>query len=429
VIIVDSSLAKRQKDGNPVRVGLVGAGYMGKGMTRQIIESMVGMDVVAIANRTVDRASEIFEACGVGDTVVQASSQAEVDRALEKGQRVVVSDPVLLCRTRSIEAILEATGEVEFGARTAVAAIEGQKHLVLVNAELDATVGPILKVMADKAGVVISNADGDEPAVAMNLVRFVRSIGYRPVLAGNVKGFYDPHRNPETQLGFATQHGQRAKMVTSFADGTKMSMEASVLVNATGFSVAQRGMTGHRCSHVKDVLELFDLDALLQTPLVDYVLGAEPGSGAFVVGFDDDKERRAYMQYFKMGEGPFHVFYRPFHLTHLEAPLSVARAVLFGDAAIAPSGAPRAEVVTFAKIDLEAGAILDGIGGFSCYGMVDNVAVTRSQRALPMGLTDGCRMRRSVPADQMITLDDVEFPAGREVDRLRAIQDHTFGLA
>ena len=84
MIIVDSSLEKRRKDGNPVRVGLVGAGYMGKGMTRQIIESMVGMDVVAIANRTVDRASEVFEACGVGDTVVQASSQAEVDRALRR---------------------------------------------------------------------------------------------------------------------------------------------------------------------------------------------------------------------------------------------------------------------------------------------------------------------------------------------------------
>ncbi len=134
------------------------------------------------------------------------------------------------------------------------------------------------------------------------------------------------------------------------------------------------------------------------------------------------------MQYFKMGEGPFHVFYRPFHLTHLEAPLSVARAVLFGDAAITPSGPPRAEVVTFAKTDLESGAILDGIKGFSCYGMIDNVAVARSQRALPMGLTDGCRMRRAVPADRMITIDDVDLPPDRAVDRLRALQDQTFGL-
>lgn len=429
MIIVDTALGNRQREGNPVRVGLVGAGYMGRGMARQMVQSMIGIDVVAIANRTLDLAIEVFEACGVGDQVVEASSQEELDRALAAGKRVVTSDPVLLCRSPSTEAILEATGEVEYGARTALAAIEGGKHLVLVNAELDATVGPILKVMADKAGVIISNADGDEPAVAMNMVRFVRSIGYRPVLAGNVKGFYDPHRNPDTQLGFANQHGQRPKMVTSFADGTKLSMEASVLTNATGFSVAQRGMTGHRCGHVKDVLGLFDLDSLLQRPLVDFVLGAEPGSGAFVIGFDDDKERRAYMQYFKMGEGPFHVFYRPFHLTHLEAPLTVARAVLFGDAAIAPLGGPRAEVVTYAKKDLEPGDELDGIGGFTCYGMIDNVDTARQQRAFPMGLTDGCVMRRAVGADSMLTVDDVELPLGREVDRLRTSQDQLFGLA
>lgn len=429
MIIVDTALGNRQKEGNPVRVGLIGAGYMGRGMARQMVQSMIGIDVVAIANRTLELAIEVFEACGVGDQVVEAFSQEELDRALAAGKRVVTPDPVLLCRTPSIEAILEATGEVEYGARTALAAIEGGKHLVLVNAELDATVGPILKVMADKAGVVISNADGDEPAVAMNMVRFVRSIGYRPVLAGNVKGFYDPHRNPDTQLGFANQHGQRPKMVTSFADGTKLSMEASVLTNATGFSVAKRGMTGHRCGHVKDVLNLFDLDLLLQRPLVDFVLGAEPGSGAFVIGFDDDKERRAYMQYFKMGEGPFHVFYRPFHLTHLEAPLTVARAVLFGDAAIAPLGAPRAEVVTYAKKDLEPGDELDGIGGFTCYGMIDNVEIARQQRAFPMGLTDGCVMRRGVAADSMLTVDDVVLPSGREVDRLRSSQDQLFGLA
>jgi predicted homoserine dehydrogenase-like protein len=427
VIIVDSALAERERDHNPVRVGLVGAGYMGRGISRQIIQSMVGIDVVAIANRTVERAVEVFDACGVGEGVVEAVTEDEVDRALAGGKRVVVSDPVLLCRTPSVEAILEATGEVEYGARTAAAAIQGKKHLVLVNAELDATVGPILKVMADEAGVVLSNADGDEPAVAMNLLRFVRTIGYRPVLAGNVKGFYDRHRNPDTQLSFATQHGQRPKMVTSFADGTKMSMEASVLVNATGFSVSQRGMTGHRCAHVKDVLDLYDLDALLDKPLVDFVLGAEPGSGAFVVGFDDDEERRGYMNYFKMGTGPFHVFYRPFHLTHLEAPLTVARAVLFGDAAIAPLGPPRAEVVTYAKADLEKGSMLDGVGGFTCYGLIDNVEVARAHKALPMGLTDGCVMRRSVPADQMLTLDDVEMPPNREVDRLRALQAQAFG--
>ena len=427
MIIVDNALQARAREGRPIRVGMVGAGYMGKGMARQMVESMVGIDVMAIANRTTATAHEVFDSCGVSDRVEEVSTQRDFDTALAAGRRVVTSDPRLLAASPSIDAMVEATGEVEYGAGVAKAAIDGGKHVVLVNAELDATVGPILKVMADKAGVVISNADGDEPAVAMNLVRFVRSIGCRPVLAGNVKGFYDPHRNPDTQLGFAREHGQRPKMITSFADGTKLSMEASVLVNATGFSVAKPGMTGNRCAHVKDVLDLFDLDSLLDKPLVDFVLGAEPGSGAFVIGHDPDPDRRAYMQYFKMGEGPFYVFYRPFHLTHLEAPLSVARAVLFGDAAIAPSGPPRAEVIAYSKVDLEAGTVLDGIGGFTCYGMIDNVDAARAANALPMGLTDGCVLKRPLAADTLITNADVDMPAGRVANELRAAQDDYFG--
>lgn len=426
MILVDTALASRAREGNPIRVGMVGAGYMGKAMTQQIIQGMDGLDVVAIANRTTATAHAIFEACGVGEKVDEVCNQRDFDAALAAGWRVVTSDARLLAAAPSIEAMVEATGEVEYGAGVAEAAIEGGKHLILVNAELDATVGPILKVMADRAGVVISNADGDEPAVAMNMVRFVRTIGCQPVLAGNIKGFYDRKRNPHTQIEFSRKYDQRPKKAASFADGTKLSMEASVLANATGFSVVQRGMTGPRCAHVKDVLDLFDLDSHRNRPIVDFVLGAEPGSGAFVVGYEPDAERRKHMQYFKMGDGPFYVFYRPFHLTHLEAPLSVARAVLFGDAAIAPLGGPRTEVVAYSKVDLEAGTLLDGIGGFTCYGMVDNFATAKRANALPMGLTEGCVVKRPIAADTMITRADVEVPDGRVADRLRNAQDSYF---
>ncbi len=169
-----------------------------------------------------------------------------------------------------------------------------------MNAELDATVGPILKVLADRAGVVITNADGDEPSVALIMVRFVRSIGYRPVLAGNVKGFLDHHRNPDTQKGFADAHGQRPFMVTSFADGTKLSLEATTLANATGFKVTKPGMEGRRLGHVRDLLDCYDPKELLDHPVVDYVLGAEPGSGAFVIGYNDDPQLKPYMSYFKL---------------------------------------------------------------------------------------------------------------------------------
>lgn len=427
MIIVDNALAARARSDNPVRVGMVGAGYMGTAMTQHVVGSMAGMDVVAIANRTIANAHAIFESCGVAESVEEVSNQRDFDAALAAGRRVVTTDARLLAAAPSVEAMVEATGEVDYGAAVAKAAIEGGKHLILVNAELDATIGPYLKLLADKAGVVVSNADGDEPAVAMNMVRFVRSIGCTPVLAGNIKGFYDPHRNPDTQQGFAQQYGQKPHKAASFADGTKLSMEASVLANATGFGVARRGMTGPRCGHVKDVLDIFDLDALLERPVVDFVLGAEPGSGAFVIGFDDDPGRRAHMKYFKMGDGPFYVFYRPFHLTHLEAPLSVARAVLFGDAAIAPIGAPSTEVVTYSKVDLEPGSVLDGLGGYTCYGMVDNFATARKANALPMGLNHGCVVKRAVAADTLITRDDVEIPQDSAAVQLRLLQDEHFG--
>ena len=426
MIIVDTALQRRADDGNPIRLAMIGAGYMGSGMTRHISQNMPGLHVSVIANRTIEHAVDAFRRAGVED-VVEVSDVEALDGAIAAGRAAVTSDALLAVQASDVEAVVEATGEVEFGARVVTTAIDHRKHIVLVNAELDATIGPLLKRRADEAGVVITNADGDEPGVAMNLVRFVRSIGYRPVLAGNVKGFYDPHRNPDTQRGFAEQHGQRPKMITSFADGTKLSMEGTVLANATGFGVAKRGMTGERIPHVKEVLGIYDLDRLLERPIVDFVLGAEPGSGAFVVGYNDDPTMRAYMDYFKMGEGPFHVFYRPFHLTHLEAPLSAARAVLFGDATITPLAAPVTEVLALAKVDLETGDELDGIGGFTCYGMIDNSPQAREANALPMGLSDGARLKRPVAADQVITLEDVDLPGASVAAELWREQLALFG--
>ena len=421
MIIVDTALERRQRDNNPIRVGIVGAGYMGRGMTAAIERNIVGMRVVAIANRTPETAEQIFADAGV-QSCVQVSEQAALDGLLARGGRAVTSDPLLLCRAPGVEAIIECTGEVEFAARVVTEALANRKHVLLVNAELDATVGPILKVLADRAGVVITNADGDEPSVALNMLRFVQSVGYRPVLAGNVKGFLDHHRNPDTQQGFADAHGQRPFMVTSFADGTKLSLEAAVLANATGFKVRQRGMEGRRLAHVRDLLDVYDPKELLDQGVVEYVLGAEPGSGAFVVGYNDDPLLMPYMSYFKLGDGPLYMFYRPFHLTHLEAPFSVARAVLFGDATITPRGAPVCEVATIAKRDLEAGEELDGIGGYTCYGLIDNVENTRRDDTLPVGLASGARLTRPVAQDQPISYADVTLPQGRLVDDLRAQQ-------
>lgn len=426
-MIVDTALAERHAAGQPVRVGLVGAGFMGRSMTRQMMQFTHGMKVVAVANRTIARAERCFADAGAGPSI-QVTDLDGLETAIADGVPAVTDDPFLVCRASQIDVILEATGELEHGARVAEAAISGGKHLVLVNAELDATVGPILKVHADRAGVVITNADGDEPGVAMNLVRFVRSIGVRPVMAGNVKGFLDPYRNPDTQRAFAEKWGLSPKMATSFADGTKQSMECTVLSNATGFGVARRGMSGHSVDHVKNVLSVVDADGLLDDPLIEYLLGAEPGSGAYTVGYDPDADRASYMEYFKMGSGPFYVFYRPFHLTHLEAPLSVARAALFRDPTITPLGEPVSEVVAIAKRDIRAGEELDGVGGYACYGEIDRSPNARRENILPMGLSDGAVLRRDIAKDTALTMEDVEFPPGRRIDELWREQQSHFAV-
>lgn len=425
MVIVDTALKKRYEEGNPVRVGMVGAGYMGRGVALQICSGMEGIELAAIANRTVENAEQAYSEAGVdAPTVVQSVSQLEA--AVEAGQPAIMGDPSLVCQAEGIDAVLEATGEIEFGAKVALEAIEHGKHLVLLNAELDATVGPILKHYADKAGVVLSNADGDEPGVAMNLYRFVDSIGYQPVMAGNIKGFYDPYRTPETQRGFAEKHNQDPKMITSFADGTKLSMETTVLANATGFGVAKRGMHGHECGHVNDLLDHFSAKDVQDQGLIEYVLGADPGTGAFVVGYNEHPAKQQYMQYFKMGDGPLYLFYTPFHLPHMQVPLTLARAVLFQDTAVAPQGAPSCDVLTVAKRDLQAGETLDGIGGFMSYGLIENAEVSIDRGFLPMGLSEGCTLKSDIKQDQPITYEDVEIPEGRLVDELRAEQDERY---
>jgi predicted homoserine dehydrogenase-like protein len=430
VIIVDRALEQRLAEGNPIRVGMVGAGFMGRGIALQILGAVPGLRLAAIANRTLERARTAYEEAGV-DEVLVVESTAELESTISAGRYAVTSDPQLLCEAEGLEAVIEVTGTVEEAARVALSAIEHGKHVIVMNAELDGTVGPILKTYADRAGVVFTNADGDQPGVIANLYRFVRGIGVRPVLCGNIKGLHDPYRNPTTQEGFAQQWGQNPSMVTSFADGTKISFEQAIVANATGMRVAKRGMHGPTVqagTHIREAVSLFELDELLEGPgIVDYVVGAEPGPGVFVLGTHDDPQQRHYLNLYKLGDGPLYCFYTPTHLCHFEVPNTVARAVLFGDAAIAPLGGPVVDVVTAAKIELEAGNELDSLGGYTIYGLAENSNVAATERLLPIGLAPGCRLVRDVSKDQVITYDDVELPAGRLSDRLRSEQAARFG--
>jgi predicted homoserine dehydrogenase-like protein len=288
----------------------------------------------------------------------------------------------------------------------------------LVNAELDSMLGPILKQKADRAGVVLTNTDGDEPGVAMTLYRYLRSLGLRPVAAGNLKGMVDYYRNPDTQRAFAEKNDQDARKVTSFADATKLSMETTVLANATGLRAGRRGMYGPACKHVREMAHLLPADQMLSTGLVDYALGAEPHTGAFVIVHEESPLKKAQLAYYKLGDGPFYVFYTPFHLPHIQVVSTIGRAAVLHDPTVTPLAGPVCEVVSVAKRDLRAGERIDGIGGFCVYGLIDNTAAARGMAALPIALADGCVVRRPVAKDEVLSFNDVDQPSGRLIDAL-----------
>jgi predicted homoserine dehydrogenase-like protein len=401
---------------------------MGRGVVLQVARSVPGMEVAAISNRTPETAFEAYRGAGF-DGVAFAETKSAVEIAVAAGRPVVAEDPRHVCTAEGLDVVLEVTGTVDFGARVVLDAIEHGKHVVTMNAELQGTLGPLLKARADRAGVVLTDSDGDQPGVLMNLIRFVEGIGLYAVLGGNLKGLHDPYRNPTTQESFAKARGLSANMATSFADGTKISFEMAIVANATGMRVATRGMYGPAARTVHEAADVFPLDELLEHPIVDYLVGAEPAPGVFVLGFEEHPVQRAFLDLYKLGKGPLYTFYRPYHLCHFEVPSTIARAVLFGDPTIAPLDAPRVEVVAVAKRDLRPGEVLDGIGFYMTYGVAENAAEAAAEKLLPMGLAEGCRLTRDVPRDHVLVYDDVEPPEGRLSDRLRAEQSSYFGEA
>lgn len=426
MIIVDKYLQQRELEKRPIRVGLWGAGEMAKGMVNQVMKYTPGMEIAVIANRTISKAHEAYEHTGFKAT--ECKDLKSLQNVVSSGGFAVTTQAELLCELEGIDLLVECTGTIEVATRLVMKAIENKKHVLLFNPELDATIGPILKVYADNAGVMLSGCDGDQPGVIMNLYRFVKSLGLTPLVCGNIKGLQDFYRNPTTQAGFAKRWNLTTEMVTSFADGTKISIEQATVANATGMGIAKRGMYGFNSDkHIDDLVSMFDIDELKRLGgIVDYVVGPKPSPGVFVYATTDDPKTKHYLEYGKLGTGPLYSFYTPYHLIYFEIPHSIARMVLFNDIIMAPLAGPVVEVVTFAKTPLQAGKKLDGIGQYDTYGQCENSAVVRADNLLPIGLAEGSVLKRDVPRDHAISFDDVEIENETIVHRLYKEQTKMF---
>lgn len=412
MIIIDKTLKKREAENNPIRVGIIGAGVMSKGLINQITHHTPGMIVAAIFNKTIEKAKSAIQTYGNTNFVV-VNSTAQMSSTIELQETAITDEIDILTECPDLDVLVELTGDIKFALKSILKAFKCGKHVVTFNAELEATFGPHLRSKAAECNVLYTLGDGDQPGVTQNLFREVQMMGFEPLVCVNVKGLQDHYRNPTTQKGFAEQWGMTPEMVTSFADGTKISFEQAVTANANGMCVAQRGMIGPEFNgHVDEMTSGFypDINHLKEIGgIVDYVVGAKPAPGVFVFATAKDELSKKYLKYTKMGEGPLYSFYIPYHLIYFELASSIARLIDFDDVTVDAEFGMKVEVITAAKVDMKPGEIIDGLGGYKTYGLCDNPKEARNENLLPMGLAEGCIVKRQLKKDDLITLDDVEF--------------------
>jgi predicted homoserine dehydrogenase-like protein len=402
-------LRRRPSD---ICVTITGAGTTGKGLLHQVTTTP-GFQCVVFADHNLEKAMACAEQFNVSYQV--AKTRAEMKKAIDQGELAICENGMLAARCEQADAFIDATGAIGEAGRFVGAAIETGTHVAMMNAEADLAFGPHLMQRADEEGVTYTSIDGDQHGVIRRLVDKIELWGFDLVMAGNMKGYLDRYANPTSIIPEADKRDFDYRMCTSFTDGTKLCVEMALLANALGLETSVPGMHGPRADHVTEVPNVFALEEMYDEhgAVVDYVLGAEPGGGVFVVGYSDDPYLQDEMQTYKMGEGPFYVFYRPYHLCHIEALQSVAEAVLDGRSILRPDQGFQTNVYAYAKKDLKAGETLDGIGGYCCYGLIENTSDQSNRPGVPICLIDGVEVTRDVSQDEKILASDVRIDSER----------------
>jgi len=443
-------LAQRAAQNNPIRVGIIGSGKFGGGLVAQIAQ-MRGVEVAAIADINLEHARHAYASSGVPNDAQQAVHNVDaLNDAIRNEQPAITEDGLLITAADGIDVVVEVTGIPDVGARMAYEAITHNKHVVMVNVEADVTVGPILKHLADSAGVVYTLVDGDQPGCTMNMVDWARSLGFEIVAAGRGTVFYEDDRmgTPDTvpeRFGFDEEMLERRtinrKMYNTFRDGTKAQVEMTALANMAGLPPDVRGMN-EPSVNLADIPQTFSLQAeggiLSQHGVVELansvaadgktLLPDGLGMGVFVVIRTEHPFTQEDLRFYNLhpgGDGHNFLLYRPYHLVAVEAPMSILQAALLGQPTGAPLTRPVAEVITVAKRNLEEGETLDGGGGYTVNGICEKATVARAENLLPLGLAYGAQLKCDVAEGQAIRYDMVDLQTDSFVYTLRRLQDAT----
>ncbi len=426
---INNKLKQLEKEGKNIKVSLIGAGLMGKGMVSQMM-LMKGMRPALVISNDIEDAIECYTLAGIKkEDIVVAKDLEDINQAIENDQFVVSDITEYGSSASLIDVVVDATGSPEAGARIAMDSILNKKHIVMVNIEADVTVGPILNKLAKNAGVVYTGTAGDEPGSVKEIYDFADALGFEIIAIGKGKNNpIDFDANPDTVRETALEKNLKPLRLASFVDGTNTMIEMASMSNATGFIPDKRGSHGIHAG-VKELPDIFRLKkdggVLDKIGVVDYVHGIAPG--VFAVVSTSLDQVHAEMKYLSMGEGPNYVLYRPYHLTSLETPITVANAYFYNEATIAPIDGPVSEVVTIAKVDLKKGQYLDGIGEFTVLGTIEEYKKAKEENLLPIGLVNPkTRVKRDIKKGEFISYDMVELDKTSYIYKLRQMQEEIF---
>jgi predicted homoserine dehydrogenase-like protein len=424
---IDSKLEQLEKQGAPIRTALIGAGQMGKEIVAQI-SLMKGIRCDIVVDLSTDLAMEAYRIIGAEGNAVSVETAEQAQAAIENGKTAVTTNYKAAVGAKSIQCVIDATGSPEMGARITMECILKKKHIVMMNVECDITIGPLLRLLSEQAGIVYSLTAGDEPGSIVEVYRFAKALGFDVVAAGKGKNNpLDIYANPGMKewADKAAAREMSPRMLIEFVDGSKTMIEMAAVSNATGLVPDIRGMHGPRCnvSDLKNVFSLKEQGGILsKTGVVDYGIG-DINPGVFVIVTTDNQRIRDGLVQRDMGEGPNYLLFRPYHLCSCETPITAVQAVVYGESTAHPMDHLTSECITIAKRDLKKGEVLDAIGEYCYRASIELADVAKEGNMLPVGLAKGAVLTCDVKKDEVITYDMVSLDDSSVLLQLRRMQD------
>jgi len=381
-------LQRMDDDGTRIRVGLNGAGAMGCGIAAAVRRTP-GLALSWVADLLPDRAQQAAARGGASRWGTQASD---------------------LLDSYPVDVLVEASTSIVNATQIALQAVSYGAHIVWMNAEADLAFGRLVQTEAARFGRVATSDAGDQHGVLARMIDEARLWGWDIVQAGNIKGFLDREATPQGLVEEAAKRHLDPRACCAYTDGSKLAIEMALIANGRGLKVPKGGMRGPCAKDVQDALHLFDLDAARRRPEVDYLLGAAPGGGVYVLGYMEDPEERFLLNYYKLGGGPYYLHYRPAHLCHAETPWAISEVAL-GHRAILQASHYANEVIAVAKRDLPVGYRLEhGIGSADVRGEL--VDMDAAHDGLPVWMihdAPGGVLQRPVKSGEPLLRDTVSI--------------------